>query len=198
MHCGWNGPRIPLPGWPDGNAHGAVDALAASSVRGRALAALLDSDTPVSGVTTGTLRRELASIAVPATAHGGNMTDDDFAVTAGWGHFGTGNAVMPGQGRVVEREYTTNERNALGDAIAMLGHTTFDVYLNERTYWCNVPTAVWNYQLGGYQVLKKWMSYRESKVLGRSLKLEEVEHFTETARRIAAIVQLTAGGQRQS
>ena len=28
------------------------------------------------------------------------------------------------------------------------------------------------------------------KVLGRSLKSEEVEHFTETARRVAAIIQL--------
>ena len=58
-------PRIPLPGWPDGNAEGAAEALAASSARGRELAALLDSDTPIAGVTTGALRRELASIACP-------------------------------------------------------------------------------------------------------------------------------------
>ena len=63
-------------------------------------------------------------------------------------------------------------------------------YLNERACWRNVPAVVWNYQLGGYQVLKKWLSYRESKVLGRSLRPEEVQHFTDTARRIAAIVQL--------
>ena len=94
----------------------------------------------------------------------------------------------------MERDYTEAERAALGDAIAMLSDTTCDVYLNEHAYWLNVPAAVWKYQLGGYQVLKKWLSYRESKVLGRSLKSEEVEHFTETARRIAAIIQLTAGG----
>ena len=111
-------PRIPLPGWPDGDAEGAADALAASAARGRELAALLDSDTPVAGVTTGALRPELASIAVPATTDGGNMAGDDFAVTAGWGHFGTGDAVMPGQGRVVERDYSAAERAALGDAIA--------------------------------------------------------------------------------
>ena len=45
------------------------------------------------------------------------MTGDDFALTAGWGHYGTGDAVMPGQGRIVEREYTPDERAALGDAI---------------------------------------------------------------------------------
>ena len=114
-------PRIPLPDWPDGVADNAADALTESAARGRKLAALLDSDTAVAGVTTGTLRPELACIAVPATTDGGNMDGDDFAVSAGWGHFGTGEAVMPGQGRVVERDYTTAERAALGDAISTLG-----------------------------------------------------------------------------
>ena len=67
-------PRIPLPGWPDGDAVGAADELAASAARGRELAALLDSDTPVPGVTTGALRPETAAIAVPATGGGRNMT----------------------------------------------------------------------------------------------------------------------------
>ena len=183
-------PRIPLPGWPDGNAPGAADSLVTSAARGRQLAALLDSDTAVAGVTTGTLRPELASIAVPATTDGGNMAGDDFALSAGWGHFVTGDAIMPGQGRVVQRDYTAAEQAALGDAISTLGDTTFDVYLNEQAYWRNVPTAVWNYHLGGYQVLKKWLSYRESKVLGRQLRSEEVQHFTDTARRVAAIGQL--------
>ena len=80
----------------------------------------------------------------------------------------------------------------LGETISMVGETTFDVYLNERAYWRNVPAAVWNYQLGGYQVLKKWLSYRESKVLGRPLQAEEVQHFTDTARRISTIAQLVA------
>ena len=188
LHMEW--PRIPLPGWPDGITAGAADALAASAARGRQLAALLDSDTPVAGVTTGLLPPELAAIAVPMTTNGGNMAGDDFAVSAGWGHFGTGEAVMPGQGRIVERNYTDDERTALTDAIPTLGDTTFDVYLNERAYWRNVPAAVWNYQLGGYQVLKKWLSYRESKVLDRPLLPEEVQHFTDTARRIGAILQL--------
>ena len=183
-------PRIPLPSWPDGVAAGATDALAESAARGRQLAALLCSDTPVAGVTQGTLRQDLAATAVPMTTDGGNMAGDDFTVSAGWGHFGTGEAIMPGQGRVVERDYTNDERNALGDAIPTLGDTTCDVYLNDRAYWRNVPAAVWNYQLGGYQVLKKWLSYRESKVLGRWLLPEEVQHFTDTARRISAIMQL--------
>ena len=128
----------------------------------------------------------MASIGVPTTADGRNMAADDFSVTAGWGHFGTGDAVMPGHGRTEERPYTAAEHAALGEAITTLGESTVDVYLSDRAYWRNVPITVWNYKLGGYQVLKKWLSYRESRVLGRLLLPEEVQHFTDTARRIGA------------
>jgi hypothetical protein len=49
---------------------------------------------------------------------------------------------------------------------------------------------VWNYTLGGYQVLKKWLSYREQPLLGRALTFDEVKTFTSIARRIAALVLL--------
>ena len=114
------------------------------------------------------------------------MAGDDFALTAGWGHYGVGGAVMPGQGRIVERAFTPEECAALGNALPALGETTFDVYLNARAFWRNVPAAVWRYKLGGYQVLKKWLSYRERAILGRPLHPEEVQHFTDTARRVAA------------
>ena len=185
-------PRIPLPGWPNGDTPGAADQLAISAGRGRELAALLDSDTPVPGVTEGMLRPEIAAIAVPTVSGGGNMAGDDFALTAGWGHYGVGEAVMPGHGRVTERTCTANERSALGEAVHTLGLTTFDIHLNDRAYWRNVPSAVWNYKLGGYQVLKKWLSYRERRILSRPMKPDEVQHFTDTARRIAAILTLVA------
>ena len=190
-------PRIPVPGWPAaaGDEVGAAGELAESAARGRELAALLDSDTPVSGIMLAPLRPEIAVITVPSTTDGGNMDGGDFDVTAGWGHFGSGQAVMPGQGRVVERPYTSEERAAMGDAVSTLGDTTFDVYLNERAYWRNVPASVWGYKLGGYQVLKKWLSYRESKVLGRSLKPDEVQHFAEVGRRVSAILGLVTQGQ---
>lgn len=77
---------------------------------------------------------------------------------------------MPGQGKVVRR----------GDVV--------DVYLNDRVYWKDVPLEVWEYRLGGYQVLKKWLSYRESKVLGRGLEVGEVSWWSEVARRVAGIL----------
>ena len=137
------------------------------------------------------MRSELAAIAVPATADGRNMTGADFALTAGWGRYGTGGAVMPGQGRVTERPCTAAERAAC----PTLGAKTFDVHLNDRARWTNVPAAVWTYRLGGYQVLKKWLSYRERAILDRPLLPDEVQHFTDTARRIAAILLTVGAGK---
>ena len=183
-------PRIPLPGWSNEQSENAADLLAESADRGRDLARLLDPDAPVPGVTQGAIRPEIASVAVPATSHGRNMANEDFFVTAGWGHWGTGDAVMPGHGHVVEREYTTDERAVLGPMISELGAGTIDVYINDHAFWRNVPAAVWNYKLGGYQVLKKWLSYREHNVLERALKPQEVHYFMEIARRIAVIVSM--------
>ena len=80
----------------------------------------------------------------------------------------------------------------MAEHLAVLGETTCDVYLNGEAYWRNLPSAVWDYRLGGYQVLKKWLSYRENEILGRSLRSEEVQHFADTARRIAALLLVSS------
>ena len=74
--------------------------------------------------------------------------------------------------------------------IACLGATTSNVYLNDTAYWRNVPANVWEYTIGGYQVIKKWLSYREYGLLGRALTTDEAREVTHMARRIAAIVLL--------
>ena len=163
LKMGW--PRIPLPE--------TAAALQESAARGRMLAELLDIERDASAVLA---QFDLADIAFPAVAGGGQMQADDFGVRAGWGHFGAGGAVMPGAGRV-------EPIPGRSDAV--------DVCLNDRARWANVPTAVWEYRLGGYQVLKKWLSYREEPVLGRRLDMDEAMRFREIAQRIAAIRQLT-------
>ena len=45
----------------------------------------------------------------------------------------------------------------------------FDIQMNDNALWSNVLAAVWNYKLGDCHVLKKWLSYREHKILGRPL-----------------------------
>lgn len=75
--------------------------------------------------------------------------------------------------------------------LTALGDGVVDVWLNDAVCWSAVPLAVWSYTLGGYQVLKKWLSYRERTLLGRPLTLEEALHVTHTVRRIAALLLLS-------
>jgi hypothetical protein len=106
---------------------------------------------------------------------------------------------MPGKGKAVERDYTPKEREAIAGGantmglseehvLKLIGERTLDVYLNDTAYWRNLPVRVWEYTIGGYQVIKKWLSYRESPILGRGLTMDEVRTVTEIARRIAAII----------
>ncbi len=131
------------------------------------------------------------AIAVVSRVGTGNLDPNtDFALTAGWGYAGQNGVTMPGKGKVIDRPYTPEEQTATAQVIEQLGTATHDIYLNDIAYWKNIPDRVWDYTLGGYQVIKKWLSYREQKLLGRSLKQEEVFEVTQMARRISAILLL--------
>jgi hypothetical protein len=163
-------PRVPIPADP------AV--LDASAKLGRTVADLLLPDQPVPGVTTGKLRPELRTLGVPSKVGGGTIDPADLKVEAGYGFRGQKNAVMCGKGKAVPRP--DDPSGAL------------DVYINDRVYWANVPADVWAMTIGGYPVLKKWLSYREFKVLGRPLRGEEVTYVTEVIRRLKALLPLGA------
>ena len=186
-------PRIPLPA--------SRKALEASARLGHAVAALLDIEGPVKGVTSGTVRPELRVIG-PVEKIGGGRIDPgggDLDLTAGWGHRGKGGVVMPAKGKIVRRDYEPEELASIRqgaavlglsgeEAIRLLGQSTFDVFINGNVCWRNVPENVWGFFIGGYQVIKKWLSYREQGILGRGLTTDEVRELTSTARRIAAIL----------
>ena len=188
-------PRIPLPE--------SKEQLLASVQLGKEVAELLDTETVVKGVSGGTIRKELCTIGIISKVGGGNLHPDkgELELTAGWGHGGKDGVTMPGKGKTVERAYSTEELAAieagakvagktLQEVTEQLGHKTLDIYLNETAYWKNVPANVWNYYIGGYQVIKKWLSYREKGLLGRGLKMEEAEYVTEMSRRLSAICLL--------
>ncbi len=168
-------PRIPLPA--------TQDQLLASAELGRQIAALLDTETPLPGITQGKPRPELTNIALLTVMGSAPLTPEHLKLTAGWGHAGKGDVTMPGKGRTESRPFTAQEQPALGDE-------TLDVYLNADCRWKNLPRPVWEYTLGGYQVLKKWLSYREYELLNRPLSADEALEFTWMARRIAALILL--------
>lgn len=187
--------RIPLPD--------SRKALEGSAALGEQIAAALDSESEVTGVTGGKFTLLFKAIAQISKVGGGNLNPQsrDLAVTTGWGHSGKDAAVMPGKGKCVSRAFDGEEIKAIEaeaaargmsskEAITLLGETTCDVYLNGTAYWSNIPAAVWEYHIGGYQVIKKWLSYREEPLLGRVLKPEEVREVMAMARRIAGIILL--------
>jgi hypothetical protein len=172
--------------WPRVPLSKSRKALLASAELGRQVAALLDVETPVPGVTTGKIRAELKVLAVATAAP---KEQFDFKITAGWGHAGQNGVTMPGKGKVVEAAVPA----ACEFNKARGKHATtaaYDIYLNDTACWRNVPEPVWEYTIGGYQVLKKWLSYREHALLGRPLTPDEAREFTHTARRIAALILL--------
>ncbi len=195
-------------GWPRLKVPETKATLLASTELGKQVAALLDTETPLVGVDAGKIRPDLVKIAVVT-----RLTKDtlNLSLTAGWGHGGKGGVTMPGKGKLETRAFTAEELAAFSvtqvssppqsqkktessgrqDARpTLLGQSTHDVYLNESTCWRNVPEKVWEYTIGGYQVIKKWLSYREFDLLGRALTPDEAREVTHMARRIAALILL--------
>jgi hypothetical protein len=175
-------PRIPLP-----NNHTQLDNTAAL---GRRLAALLDTEREVPGVTAGSITEYLRVI--------GSISATDLKMTAGWGHTNRQGSVYPGQGNIKRRDWSKAERQSLDAGFTLAGLSEeralellgrpIDIFLNNSTCWRAVPEHVWQYYIGGYQVIKKWLSYREEAVLGRALTRDEAREVTAMVRRLASIV----------
>ncbi|MGH8545541.1 MAG: type ISP restriction/modification enzyme, partial [Gammaproteobacteria bacterium] len=118
-------PRIPLPR--------NVDLLERLTGTGAVLSELLDSEAPVDGVTAGQIRPELRGVALVTSTDTGSLKD--MSLSVGWG-YDTG-ITMPGQGKLAERAYRKEEREAMAggaealkvapaEVFRLLGETTFD------------------------------------------------------------------------
>jgi len=63
------------------------------------------------------------------------------------------------------------------------------IYINDKQYFIRVAPEVWNYHIGGYQVLDKWLKDRKDKVLSS----EDVNHYLK----IIAALKLTIEAQKE-
>jgi len=177
-------PRIPLPA--------SAGVLANSAMLGRQLADLLDPESSID------LRAEwsfLAALKLPPNLD----LEEALKINGDWGRRGQGSTVMPGPGKAPTREWDASERQKLvalavacsvhpDSVVDLLGEACLDVQINNECFWSAVPVKVWDYTLGGYQVLKKWLSYREFSLLGRPLRPEKAAYFSQVVRRIAAVI----------
>ncbi|HUU04597.1 MAG TPA: type ISP restriction/modification enzyme [Patescibacteria group bacterium] len=66
----------------------------------------------------------------------------------------------------------------------LLDIKTGNVFINDSQYFSNIPPDVWEYQIGGYQVMAKWLKDRK----GRALSLDDIHHYI----RVAKALQLTS------
>lgn len=63
--------------------------------------------------------------------------------------------------------------------------------MNSRVYLRHVPERAWTYELGGYQVIKKWLGYREARRrAGQPLSFTEKDHLRSMVQRICAMLLL--------
>ena len=142
-------------------------------------------------------------------------------VTAGWGHAGKGGVTMPANGKTSvpavangrtavpavmqggarptgETPVLPSDQTGETPVLRLSGGTPdlLDIYLNDVAGWRHVPRPVWEYAIGGYQVIKKWLSYREKELLGRGLTPDEVRYVTELEQRKVQSVGLTPGPRK--
>ena len=69
-----------------------------------------------------------------------------------------------------------------------------EVCVNDRACWRNVPLPFWRYEMGGCQVLKKWLSCWDWGLLGQVLLFEVVASFLKAGHRTRETLVVEAGG----
>lgn len=60
------------------------------------------------------------------------------------------------------------------------------VYINNQQYFERVEKEVWEYQVGGYQVLSKWLKDRK----GRLLSLDDIKHYCKIVTALKRTIEL--------
>lgn len=73
--------------------------------------------------------------------------------------------------KVEKREYKTKEEK---------------VYINDKQYFSGVANEVWDYYIGGYQVLDKWLKERQE----RTLSDDDIAHFLKVITALSHTIEL--------
>ncbi|WP_182908705.1 type ISP restriction/modification enzyme [Microbispora sp. H13382] len=183
-------PRVPLPS--------TADALMASAKLGQRIAELLDLDRAISSGEDFSTRRYTIGQITRTDGKPASPQEGDLDVT-GWAVIqyrtqrsgAISRLVFARIGRIEIRTRDALERQGFTDEeIDLLGAEVVDVHLNDNVYWRGIPQAVWDYKIGGFPVLRKWLSYRDKTTLGRGLSTAEARQFTDICIRLTKLVLL--------
>lgn len=136
-----------------------------SAKLGKLVAALHQPEVEVNGVTKYPFKKEWQTLAVVSK---NGLRKLDLSLTVKY----------DSKGKWIESEKKGNEP------------ITGDLYWNEFCYWKNIPKSVYEFRIGGYPVVKKWLSYRHIDKLKRPLTDKEIEYVSEMVRRIKALIEL--------
>ena len=63
---------------------------------------------------------------------------------------------------------------------------THRIYINSSQYFENILPDLWNYYIGGYQVLNKWLKDRK----GRYLSSEEIRHYCRVVTALSQTIEI--------
>ena len=80
------------------------------------------------------------------------------------------------------RKYITSYDVEGSDVVEKITRTGDKVYINAEQYFGGVPDTAWNFYIGGYQPVQKWLKDRK----GRALTNEDIEHYQKI---IVALVE---------
>ncbi|HLH97828.1 MAG TPA: type ISP restriction/modification enzyme [Xanthobacteraceae bacterium] len=147
--------------------------------KGEKVIRLLDTNREADEIVEGILGHNRAAALGPLRrVDGGNLRPGDLNIAVSyWGG---------SRGRWKPRNYLVEEA-----PLPSWGERTGDLFINDSTFFANVPEAVWTYQLGGYPVLKKWLGYRQSdRRDNRPLTDDERRWFRHIIQRVGALLAL--------
>jgi len=60
------------------------------------------------------------------------------------------------------------------------------IYFNEKQYFEEIPQDIWQYQIGSYQVCRKWLKDRK----GRCLSLEDITHYCKMVTALQKTIEI--------
>jgi len=62
------------------------------------------------------------------------------------------------------------------------------IFINSQQYFEGVSSEVWGFQVGGYQICKKWLKDRK----GRTLSFEDLRHYQRVVGALGETIRLMA------